>query len=1100
MRVARPAIAASLFAVFLSIGLVSLPASVMAQVITATLRGTVHGADDGARMAEVEVTLVNESTGDTRTVATNANGEFAFTNLQVGGPYHVTASFAGFKPAEAKGIFLTANRTGDVDLGMRLQEEVIEVTGNAIARNTSNRTVVSAAEIDELPSVNRDPRDVVRRNPEVTVEGGARALSIGGANTRYNSITIDGIREDDDFGLNASGYPTRRSPIALSAVQELAVDSSPFDVRYGKFLGGNVNIVTKSGTNEFKGTVFGTYASDALLGSQSGPQTVNVDYREFRYGATVGGPIIKDKVYFLASVEGLSSKIPISDGPAGSNASIVSAGVSATDIENAVRIAHDVYNFDAGVAAGSNTEHDLKLLGKVDWIISPQHRATVSYQRTGGNAIQLGNSASTTRLPLSSDWYDAQDTLNTFTARVNSDWTNQLSTTVEANAKVVSSRVPPLKGLDFMQATITTSTNPTNSLVLGPDSFRHANLLDNDVLHTKAEANYLLGANLFTAGVEYERTYIDNLFVPNSLGTVSYNSMADFEAMRPNSITYANATTLNPADGAANWNYGLWTGYLQDQLKLSPELTLTAGLRAEVYQTGARSTRNQNFVDRYGFENTGSLEGRSILEPRVGVSWLPIPNLNVRAGGGLYSGGTPGVWMSNNYTNDGVRTFSVTCTVGRPNAACMNPNVITGFDGRTIPQAMLDAVKNGAGNGNVDALDPNFKLPSVWKAGVGADYALDIPGAGDYGKGLELKANYTFTKVREGVTWIDLRRDLASLPNNTPVGNTVDGRPLYSPMFNVTRGYDMELTNDSRGYSNVASGVVQKAFPFGLFVSASYAYTDSHEVNPGTSSISTSNYGITAISNPNHPDLAVSNYERRNRFTGVAEYSYALAGKITDAAPWKDMKTSFGMFIEARSGQPFSWTFNGAQVGADNSAATLAKIFGEDGTPGSGPATRPRELFFVPNDANVCETTYVAGCQVILRGITRDQFNSFLSRTGLDKYRGKISPRNGFDGPTYNRIDLRFAQDLPNPIAGQRARFVVDIENFGNLLNSSWGLFRQVQFPFYTPAVDVAVDRTTPNNAYVYSNLRSPNPTQGPQTADILLSVWRISLGVMYDF
>ncbi|HEX8107736.1 MAG TPA: TonB-dependent receptor, partial [Kofleriaceae bacterium] len=270
MRVARLAIAVSLFAVFLLFGLCSLPASVHAQVITATLRGTVHGADDGAPMAEVEVTLVNEATGDTRTATTNAAGAFAFTNLQVGGPYHVTANFAGFKPAEEKGILLTAARTRDVDLGLRLQEEVIEVSGNAIARNTSNRTVVTAAEMDELPSVNRDPRDVVRRNPEVTVEGATRALSIGGANNRYNSITIDGIRQDDDFGLNPSGYPTRRSPIGLSAVQELAVDSSPFDVRYGKFLGGNVNIVTKSGTNEFKGTVFGTYASDALLGSKSG--------------------------------------------------------------------------------------------------------------------------------------------------------------------------------------------------------------------------------------------------------------------------------------------------------------------------------------------------------------------------------------------------------------------------------------------------------------------------------------------------------------------------------------------------------------------------------------------------------------------------------------------------------------------------------------------------------------------------------------------------------------------------------------------------------------------------------------------------------------
>ena len=450
MRIARTAVVASIFTALLCL----LPASVLAQVTTSTLRGAVKGADDNQAMGEVEITLVNEATGDTRTTTTNSDGVFVFTNVQIGGPYHVTANFSGFKPAEEKAIFLQANRTRDVALAMRLQEEVIEVESNALPRSTSNRTVVTAAEIDELPSVNRDPRDVVRRNPEVSVEGGARALSVGGANNRYNSITIDGVREDDDFGLNASGYPTRRSPIALSAVQELAVESAPFDVRFGKFLGGNVNVVTKSGTNDFRGTVFGTYSSDALLGSQSGTRTINVDYSDYRYGATVGGPIIKDKLFFLASVEGLTSTAPINNGPKGSGASTEVAGVTMDEVTRAIQIAHDVYGFDAGSPSQSVSEHDLKILGKIDYTISPEHRATVIYQRTGGNAVQVGNGATPTSLPLSSNWYDAQDTLNTFTGRLFSDWTDKLSTEVEANAKLVQSRVPSLNGNNFMAASI----------------------------------------------------------------------------------------------------------------------------------------------------------------------------------------------------------------------------------------------------------------------------------------------------------------------------------------------------------------------------------------------------------------------------------------------------------------------------------------------------------------------------------------------------------------------------------------------------------------------------------------------------------------------
>ena len=1088
MRVARLAIVVSLFTAVLW----PLPSTVVAQVVTSTLRGTVKGADDGVAMAEVEVTLVNEATGETRTASTNSDGAFAFTNLQVGGPYRVTATFSGFKSAEEKEIFLTANRTRDVSLGLRLQEEVIEVSSNAIARNTSNRTVVTAAEIDELPSVNRDPRDVVRRNPEVTVEGGSRALSIGGANNRYNSITIDGVREDDDFGLNASGYPTRRSPIALSAIQELTVDSSPFDVRYGKFLGGNVNVVTKSGTNEFKGTIVGTYSSDALLGAKSGPRTVNVDYRDFRYGATVGGPIIKDQLHFLASVEGLNSTVPIDSGPAGSGASFIVTQVTQADLQEAIRIAREVYNFDPGVPSQSGKERDLKLLGKLDWNINSQHHATVIYQRTGGNNIQVGNSATPSLLPLSSNWYDAQDTLNTFTGRVSSDWSDGLSTQVEASAKLVSSRVPSLNGNDFMAAIITTGmpgqAGGQGSIRLGPDPSRHANKLDNNVFHTKAEANYLVGANLLTGGVEYERTYIDNLFIQNALGTASYASLAAFAAKTPTQIVYQNSTTLDPEDAAANWHVGLWTGYLQDQFKILPELTVQGGLRLEMYQTGSRSTRNQNFVNRYGFANNSSLNGRKILQPRLGISWLPLENLNIRAGAGLYSGGTPAVWVSNNYTNDGVRTFLTTNRTA---------SVINGFNGRDIPDALKTAVMTGAGNGNVDVLDPEFSIPSVWKLGVGADYSFDIPGAGEYGKGLEVRGNYIYTNVHNGVVWKDLRRNLDTLPNNLPIGTTIDGRPMYAANFNPTRGFDMELTNDNRGSGHVASVVVQKSFPFGLFVSGSYAYTNNQEVSPGTSSVSTSNYRLAAVVDPNRPDVAVSNYESRHRFTGAIEFQNNLIGKIVDDRPWKDMKTSVGVFIESRSGQPYSWTFSGrneATGGTDGTGATLARIFGED----QSLASSNRELFFVPEDSKTCEQTATAGCDVVLRGITKADFNTFLNRTGLSKYRGRIAPRNAFTGPSYNRIDLRFAQDLPNPLVGQRARFVIDIENFGNLLSHDWGLFRQVPFPFFKPAVDVSVDRNT--GIYTYSSLRSANPTEGPSTVDLLLSVWRVSVGLMYDF
>jgi outer membrane receptor for ferrienterochelin and colicin len=962
----------------------------------------------------------------------------------------------GFKPAEARNIFLSAGKTRDVNLGLKLQEEVIEVKGTAIARTTSNKTVITSKEIEELPSISRDPRDMVRRTPEASVEGRDHTMSIGGMNNRFNSVTVDGIREDDDFGLNSSGYPTRRSPIAMSAIQEMTVESAPFDVRYSKFMGGNVNVITKSGTNDIHGGLLFTYSSDALLGDQTGEQKLTgVKFRELRGGATLGGPIVKDKAHFLVSLEGLLGTAPVSAGPMGSNAVNVSSKVTQDDLAMAQMISQSVYGFDAGVPDRALDETDFKVFAKTTWEITSKHRVIASFQRTAGDQ-DTSSGSSDSRLSLSSNWYHQADTLNTFAVRLLSDWSSKLSTQLDLNGKLVSSRPDPLNGNGFMAAQIRTASGGT--IVLGPDDFRHTNRLDNDLFHIKTEANYLQEKHLLTGGLEYELLSIDNLFIADTNGGAIYPSLDAFANKLPTSITYSNSTTGTPEDASANWASGSLGAYAQDQFKVRDDITIQGGFRLETYTTGDKIAINQKFYDRYNFANTATLQGRSILMPRLGVTYLATEDLNLRTGFGLYSGGSPTVWVSNGYSNDGVRIAS---------AFSNNPMVVGGFDGRNVPQALKDMVK--AGDGNVDALDPDFKIPSVWKIGTGADYSL--PGSA------MVHLNYTFSKVNQGVVWSDLRRDLASIPNNTPVGETVDGRPLYDTAnFNPRRGYDMLLTNTTKGSGHVASLAVEKAFDFGLFVSGTYAYQHVNEVSPANSSRSVSNYGLAAVIDPEAPPLATSNYQRAHRFTLGLMYSHSIIGELTDKKPWKNMKTQLGLFGEARSGQPYSWTFADASFGQ-----SLGKIFGEDATF----AGRNRELFYVPKGD---------GSDVILNNIDQAAFDDFLKRTGLDKYRGQIAPRNAFHSPWFKKIDVRFAQELPNPFDDHHAKLVVDIENFGNLLYHKWGRSTGVGFPYTTSAVDVGID--TPTGKYVYSNLRNPNPN----SVDVLASVWRVGIGVMYDF
>jgi hypothetical protein len=1014
--------------------------------------------------------LVHQPSANTRTALTNEQGEYAFLGLKVGGPYTVTASFAGFRPAGFSKIILTAGRIDDVRITLRVEAaETIEVQDSATPETTSQRTRFGRDDVEDLPSVTHDPKDVVQLSPDAYVDGENKALSIGGANNRFNSVTIDGIRQDDDFGLNGNGYPTARSPIGMNAIEQITVERSPFDVRYGSFLGGNVNIVTKSGTNEFHGSIVGAYTSQALSGNKNGVIELDeVDSHEARYALDLGGPILRDKLHFFVAVEGLTAGTPNSVGPVGSGAANEIDGITVADVERARSIARGTYGYDAGTPSRSLDEGDLKLLAKIDVQLAKRQHLSAKYQRSAGNVISDAP-AFDGNLPLTSNWFDQRDTLHAFSLRLNSDWTDRFATEIELAGKLVRSRPSPLEGGGFTQAEITTADGGT--ILLGPDPFRQANLLDNDTLHAKASGNYLLGTHLLLGGLELDRIGIDNLFVPNSDGAAEYASLDAFEARTPTSIFYSNAISNDPADASARWHMYVWSGYLQDQASLTSELTLTGGVRAELYEAADAIRLNPNFEDRHGFRNDAALRDRWAFLPRVGASYRPdaIPGLNVRGGTGLYSGGAPNVWLSNSYSNDGV---------GIDSAFSDDPSVVDGFDGRVIPTELTEMLV--AGDGNVDAMDPDFRIPTEWKTALGADYAIDLPRLGP----LMVETNYVYGNTIHGVMWQDLRRDLDALPDNTPVGRLPDGRPYYDAdmtdgaSFNPRRGYDMLLTNTSKGQSHTFSLALGKVLPAGFSVTGAYAFQRVTEVSPATSSRSVSNYGQAAIGlDPNDPDAATSNYERRHRLIGTLRYQRALLADLFGEGGRLDgLTTDLAIFAELRSGQPYSYTF-GDSAGGDD----LARLFGDE----REFARRNRELFYVPKGD---------GSDVILNGITEEEMDAFLESTGLEGYRGEIAPRNAFRGEWYKRIDLRFGQDLPGFARGQKARFFVDVQNVGNLLNRRWGRLEQAPFPQLVPVVDVAVDPLT--GKYVYSNLR----TERPEQIVVAPSLWRIQLSLMYQF
>ena len=1042
-----------------------------AQTPSADLRGTVS-ADDGSRVEGAQVLLLHVPSGNTEITETNAAGAFAFMGQRAGGPYLLTVSKDKYVERTVEDLQLKVGKREVVNVLLPQEMEEIVVTAKALQSHTSAKKVVGEGEIAALPSISRDPKDLVRLNPTAYVDGSTSGLSIGGANTRFNSITIDGIRQDDDFGLNLNGYPTQRSPISLNTVEQLAVETSPYDVSYGGFLGGNVNVVTKSGGNDFHGSTQVNFSHDALTGERSDNDRLKSDFMEVSYGGTLSGPILRDKLHFFLSFDGLNARTPVTVGLQGSGKPNEVKAVTEDDVDRIQEISERVYGFDAGDPSEPLGELDLKLFSKLDWKIGSSHRATATYQFVTGNAVQK-NGSTDTRLRMTSNWYDKQETLHAYTARLYSGWSDSFTTELEFSGKNVATEQVPQNGRDFMHARIATlnpdPANPAQNLKgeiqLGPDEYRHANQLDNDLLNVKAKANYLLWNHLLTGGWEFSRVAIYNLFVPRSHGYVDYASIDDFEAMVPKSISYQNAITNNPDDAASKWAYNINSCYVKDEIEILRNLSGQVGVRYEIYSTGDRIPGNLTFFERYGESNTARLDGRDIWMPRAGLSYRPIPGLNLRVGSGLFSGGTPNVWVSNAYTNNGM-------LIDRVNS--VDHAVIDGFDGRHIPGSLSSGLT--AGNGNVDALDHGFRLPASWKSGVGLDYAFGLPVVG---QGFDLTLDFLYTQVKSAPLWRDLRRDSAVFQNNQPIGTLPDGRAFYDSSFNPSRGYDLLLTDTDQGYGYTVSGSLSKSFKAGLALSLGYAHQTMRELLPAAGSTSATSYAQVAAVDPNNPGLSRSNYERTHRVIGVVSFTRPLVADLVRAlgsTPKRtaQMNTTFSLVLESRSGQPFSYTFGGTD-------ATLAQVFGE----ANDFARYRRMLFYVPRGD---------GSDVTMNGIDEAAFDAFLHKKGLDKYRGQIAPRNAFDSPWVHQVDLRIKQELPNPFAGQRAMFFFDIENVGNLLTKEWGREESVPFPFLVPLVDVDVDRAT--DKYVYSSLNTARPTQ----VNPIGSVWRIQVSLAYEF
>ncbi len=1064
----------------------------IAQETTAQLNGFVVGAD-GQPIPGADVTIIHLPSGTSTNTTTSATGQFSATGLRVGGPYRVTAQATDMQEATVEELYTRLAERTSVTL---VAQPIAQLAGVEVL-GTSERDVTIGAgsrftsqDVRALPSISRDIKDVVRVDPKAWVDPtNVDALEVAGVNNRYNTITVDGVRQSDDFGLNNNGYPTERSPLSVDAIEAVSVLTAPFSVEYAHFRGSTINVVTKSGTNEFTGSAFYYKGDDSMLGDETKDQEVDIVFDEEIYGGTFGGPIIKDRLFFFLSYEKLEREAPQDIGATGSGFPVEVPGVTQAEYDQIRQIGLDVYGYDIGETLASSPEEDEKVLAKLDWNISDSQRATLAYQRTEGNVLVVNstnNNPATSVLGSPSNWYDRSTLLETASFQLFSDWNEIFSTEIKLARKEVETAQVSLFGTEFGEMQIRTPSG--GRLFIGSDEFRHANALTNDLDAIKVKGNFFLGDHTLTLGYEREMLDIFNIFVPRSEGQWVFGSITDFENQTATSLSYGNAFTNTAADGAAIFGYDVDSVYLQDEWQATPDLKFQVGVRMDRFSSDDQPNLNTNFTNRYGFSNVSTLDGRDLIMPRIGVNWQATPETTFYGGWGLFGGGTPNVWVSNSFSADGVAVGRTDVNpTGLPFPS--NPQLagaLVGGDGFNIPQDVLDFHASLTADGPVNALNPGFEIPSAYRWNIGVKHTLPWD--------IEMTADLIYSRVKEEVLWQDIRLN--------QVGTAPDGRPIYARNAGDTRGtstQDLLLTNTSEGEGTVFTIDASKTWrtSAGRFDAyLGYGYQDITDVNPGTSSTASSNWDNVAVSDPNDPGLETSNYEIEHMFKGSFTWRKAFFG---------DYETSVSLFAERRAGRPYSYTFGAGSL-----------IWGDPRQ-----ASRQRHLFYVPDgdvifeglcsDADV--TNGVAGCasntSFSSANAAAAQFASdmdtYIQQEGLEKWRGRIMSRNSHTSPWLTTLDLRFSQELPI-FRKTRGIVTVDIENFANMLNKDWGQLRQVSFPYFTPVVDAnrIVTAGCPDGAascYVYRPRSGQTGPVAPfRQLSSLQSVWRVQLGFRLEF
>ena len=1053
-----------------------IPAAASAQETTSVIRGTVTTAD-GAPAAGVPVTVTHVPSGSVSTQTTTNDGSFQLSGLRVGGPFTVVVGDAG-EQATVTDIFTQLGSPYDLPIVLAGgNEQDIVVTASSLSgsgtKSQGPQTLLRAVDIGKVASVNRDVRDLARRDPFATIDlSNNRAVSFAGTNPRFNRFSINGVGVNDTFGLNSDANPTRRGPVPLDAIDQFTVSVAPVDIRQGNFTGGVIDLVLRSGTNDYEGTGFYSINSDGLTGNRIGTNNVVNDFTSQTYGGRLSGPIIKDKLFIMVAAERTTQGLPNSVGPAGEGFGASIPNLTRAQITQIQNIAQTVYNYDTGDVIRGQDEVDEKIVGRIDWNITDGQKLFLTYTNAFDSlVIPQGSSASNTApsVGLRSNGYLLTELQRAGQIQLNSDWSDSFST--EARFGYLSFRrgQDSLQGLGFGQFTVcldpsqtanalggantsnaTTCTPGAPRVVFGPDVSRQANQFFSDTYQGSVQARLNLGNHSLKVLAEMSESRVFNLFVQNALGTYTFDSVADFQARNAATLTLQGAVSGNLNEAAANYRTRQYTFGVQDEWAVAPNLNVTFGARYDLFDQSGPIALNTFFTARAGFPNTETLAGRGVLQPRIGFDWKPIDRLSLRGSAGIFAGGNPGVYIANPYSNTGVITNTINIQRGTTGVgfntgtpAAVGMAALNGVNGTSFSPTVTNFLSTNTASlaaAPVNSIDPGFDIPSVFRASLSADYRFNL---GPLGDGWNFGVAYLFSEQRGQVLFTDIR--------SLQTGLLPDGRPRYNvnPATPGSLNTDINLTNSSNGRSHIGVVKFDKRWDFGLSIAGSYTLQDVTDRSPATSSVAFSNYTNAAYADPNIPALGISNDQTRWQF----KYSVGF-----DRAFFGDYRTIIQLFGETKAGRHYSYTFQDLTAGRSS-------VFGTVGR-------NDRYLLYVPLAGNDPIVSYDSVA-------TQTALETLIGNTPLRNFRGQIAPKNIARSRANTRIDLHVEQEIPTFLGKSRISLFADIENLPNLINRNWGGLRQVAFPNIEDVVRVQCLQTPVATGTAPGAAATTTPAQG---------------------